>query len=206
MGVSKEELTALIAELVAIDSTNPDLVTGGAGEAEIARFVAGWLERAGLETEVHELGPSRANVVAVARGRGGNGCKTLMLNAHMDVVGAGGMIDPWTPRIESSRLYGRGAYDMKASLAAIMVAGREALRHDLRGDVIVTAVADEEFASIGVQDVVRRDARFLDAAFDDAEKFAFVFEDDSGGRKFADARNLREIIVHFKRNADKSYV
>ena len=156
MGVSEEELTALIADLVAIDSTNPDLVTGGAGEANIAGFAASWLERAGLETEVHELGPSRANVIAVARGRGGNGCKTLMLNAHMDVVGAGGTIDPWTPRIESPRLYGRGAYAMKASLAAIMVAGREALRHDLCGDVIVTAVADEEFASIGVQDVVRR--------------------------------------------------
>ena len=86
----------------------------------------------------------------------GDGCRSLVLNAHMDVVGAGGMIDPWTPRIESHRLYGRGAYDMKASLAAIMVAGRDALRHDLCGDVIVTAVADEEFASIGVQDVVRR--------------------------------------------------
>ena len=79
-----------------------------------------------------------------------------MLNAHMDVVGAGGMTEPWTPRIDGTRLYGRGAYDMKASLAAIMLAGREAARLELRGDVIVTAVADEEFASIGVQDVVRR--------------------------------------------------
>ncbi len=154
MAISQEELTALTAELVAIDSTNPDLVPGGAGEVEIARFVAGWLESAGLDVEVHELGPSRANVIAVARGNGGG--RSLMLNAHMDVVGAGGMAEPWTPRIDGTRLYGRGAYDMKASLAAIMLAGREAARLRLRGDVIVTAVADEEFASIGVQDVVRR--------------------------------------------------
>ena len=153
MTISYDELAALTAELVAIDSTNPDLVPGGAGEAEIARFVAGWLESAGLDVELHELGPSRANVIAVARGSGGG--RTLMLNAHMDVVGAGGMVEPWTPRIDGTRLYGRGAYDMKASLAAIMLAGREAARLQLRGDVIVTAVADEEFASIGVQDVVR---------------------------------------------------
>lgn len=153
MAISQEELTALSAELVAIDSTNPDLVPGGAGEAESARFVAGWLERAGLDVEMHELGPSRANVIAIARGSGGG--RSLMLNAHMDVVGAGGMTEPWTPRIDGTRLYGRGAYDMKASLAAIMLAGREAARLQLRGDVIVTAVADEEFASIGVQDVVR---------------------------------------------------
>ena len=154
MAISQEELTALTAELVAIDSTNLDLVPGGAGEVNIARFVADWLESVGLDVEVHELGPSRANVIAVARGNGGG--RSLMLNAHMDVVGAGGMAEPWTPRIDGTRLYGRGAYDMKASLAAIMLAGREAARLRLRGDVIVTAVADEEFASIGVQDVVRR--------------------------------------------------
>jgi acetylornithine deacetylase len=139
---------------VAIDSTNPDLVPGGAGEAEIAQFVSTWLENAGLDVELHELGASRANVIAVARGSGGG--RSLMLNAHMDVVGEGGMAEPWMPRIDGTRLHGRGAYDMKASLAAIMLAGREAASHELRGDVIVTAVADEEFASIGVQDVVRR--------------------------------------------------
>jgi acetylornithine deacetylase len=154
MAITQVDLAALTAELVAIDSTNPDLVPGGAGEAKIARFVAGWLEGAGLDVELHELGPGRANVIAVARGSGGG--RSLMLNAHMDVVGAGGMPEPWTPRIDGTRLYGRGAYDMKASLAAIMLAGREAAGLQLRGDVIVTAVADEEFASIGVQDVVRR--------------------------------------------------
>src|SRR3954469_3062590 len=107
MAISQEDLTVLTAELVAIDSTNPDLVPGGAGEAEIARFVAGWLKRAGLDVEVHELSPSRANVIAIARGSGGG--RSLMLNAHMDVVGAGGMGEPWTPRIDGTRLYGRGA-------------------------------------------------------------------------------------------------
>jgi acetylornithine deacetylase len=69
---------------------------------------------AGLVVELRELCPRRADVIAVARGSGGG--RTLMLNAHMDVVGAGGMGEPWTPRIEGTRLDGRGAYDMKASL------------------------------------------------------------------------------------------
>ena len=100
MTISYDELAALTAEFVAIDSTNPDLVPGGAGEAEIARFVAGWLESAELDTELRELDPGHANLIAVARGSGGG--RTLMLNAHMDVVGAGGIARPWTPRTDGT--------------------------------------------------------------------------------------------------------
>jgi acetylornithine deacetylase len=148
------ELVELTKQLVAIDSVNPELIPGAAGEAEIARFVAAWLERAGLEVEVDEVAPGRPNVVGLARGSGGG--RTLLLNAHMDTVGTAGMERPHEPYVEDGRLYGRGAYDMKASLAAIMLAGAEASRRRLRGDVIVTAVVDEEVASIGTEAVARR--------------------------------------------------
>jgi acetylornithine deacetylase/succinyl-diaminopimelate desuccinylase-like protein len=148
------ELAELAQELVRIDSVNPDLVPGGRGERDLARFVADWLEDAGLEVEVEEVAPGRPNVVGRAGGSGGG--PTLLLNAHMDTVGYEGMEEPLEPRIEEGRLYGRGAYDMKGSLAAIMVAGAEAAREGLRGDVLVAAVVDEEVHSIGAEAVARR--------------------------------------------------
>jgi acetylornithine deacetylase len=158
----RHEVVELARRLVAIDSVNPDLVRGGAGERAIARAVAEWLEAAGLEVESHEIAPGRWNVVAVARGTGGG--RTLLLNAHMDTVGVAGMEAPFAPRVEDGRLYGRGAYDMKASLAAIMLAGARAHSLSLPGDVVVTAVADEEVASIGSEAVaatVRADAAIV---------------------------------------------
>jgi acetylornithine deacetylase len=142
-------LRALVADLVAIDSVNPELVPGGAGELEIARFIAGWLEAAGLEARIDEIAPGRANVVGVARGTGGG--RTLLLNGHTDTVGHDGYERPLDPRIEGDRLYGRGGFDMKGGVAAAMWACAEAARLELAGDVIVTAVCDEEFASIGTQ-------------------------------------------------------
>jgi acetylornithine deacetylase len=152
--LSSSNLIDLTAELVRIDSVNPDLVPGGAGEEEIARFVAAWLQDAGLEVETEEVAPGRFNVVGIARGTGGG--RSLLLNAHMDTVGVAGMEGPFEPRSEDGRLYGRGAYDMKASLAAIMLAGAEAVGAGLRGDVIVTAVCDEEVGSIGSEAVAAR--------------------------------------------------
>jgi acetylornithine deacetylase len=150
----------LVSALVAIDSVNPDLVPGGAGEAEIADFVAAWLGEAGLDVELDEPAPGRPNVVATARGTGGGA--SLMLNAHMDTVGVEGMERPFEPVAREGRLYGRGAYDMKGSLAACMLAARRLAAEELSGDVIVTAVADEEYASVGVQSVLAE--RRADAA------------------------------------------
>jgi acetylornithine deacetylase len=147
-------ITDLLAQLVAIDSVNPSLVPGGAGEARIAAFVAGWLTERGLEVTVDEPLPGRPSVVGVARGTGGG--PSLMLNAHMDTVTVEGMDRPHAPVVRDGRLYGRGAYDMKGGLAAIMVAGAAATTAGLSGDVIVSAVADEEHSSEGVQSVLRR--------------------------------------------------
>ena len=147
-------LADLIADLVRIDSINPDLIEGAAGEGEIARFVADWLGDAGLAVEVEEVAPGRFNAVGIARGSGGG--KSLLLYAHMDTVGVAGMERPFEPTVENGRLHGRGSYDMKAGLAAIMLTGAEAAKAGLSGDVIVTAVCDEEVASIGSARVAER--------------------------------------------------
>jgi acetylornithine deacetylase len=152
-----DAVAELLAGLVAIDSINPDLVPGGAGEANVAAFVAAWLERAGLEVSLEEAAPGRPNVVATAAGSGGGReGRSLLLNAHMDVVGVEGMTDPFSPRIEAGRLYGRGGFDMKGGLAAIMLAAARVAGAGLRGDVIVTAVCDEEYASLGSEAIAAR--------------------------------------------------
>ena len=148
------DVVELLKSLVAIDSINPDLVPGGAGEGEIARFIAEWFERTGLEVVWDEAAPGRPNVIGIARGSGGG--RSLLLNAHMDTVGVAGMQQPHEPYIENNRLYGRGANDMKGGLAAILTAGAAARKSALRGDVIVTAVADEEYASIGTAAIIKQ--------------------------------------------------
>jgi acetylornithine deacetylase len=149
-----EAVERLVAELVAIDSVNPALVPGGAGEEEVAAFVARWLTEAGLEVEVVQAGIGRPSVVGTARGRGGG--RSLMLCGHIDTVGVDGMREPHVPHVRDGRLYGRGGYDMKAGVAACMLAAAAVVDAGLAGDVIVAAVADEEHASVGVQAVLER--------------------------------------------------
>ncbi len=149
---ARSPVTELLAQLVAIDSVNPGLVPGGAGEAAIAAFVAGWLERAGLDVRVEPLPGGRANVIAVARGRRAG--RALMLNAHLDTVGIAGCANAHEPAVRDGKLYGRGACDTKGALAAFMLAAAAAQREGLGGDVILTAVADEEYLSAGTEAVI----------------------------------------------------
>jgi acetylornithine deacetylase len=143
---------ALLRELVAIDSTNPDLGSG-AGEAGLAAAVADWLGGLGLEVVVEEVESGRPNVTAVVRGTGGG--RSLMLNAHLDTVGVAGYADPFTAVIDGVRCFGRGSLDTKAGLVAAMRATAAAAGMGLAGDVILTCVIDEEAGSKGTEAVIR---------------------------------------------------
>lgn len=146
----------LLAELIAIDSVNPDLSPGGAGEGAVAGFCADWLARRGFEVHRLERRPGRPSIVAVARGSGDG--SSLMINGHLDVVGVADYEgDPWHPLVENGRMHGRGSYDMKAGVAAAMVAAvRATADGPLAGDLILALVADEEHASFGTEEVLER--------------------------------------------------
>jgi acetylornithine deacetylase len=149
-----DAIADLLGALVRIDSQNPALAGGGADEREIAAFCTDWFTRHGVEAWTEEAAPGRPNVVA--RTGSGDG-PTLILCAHLDTVSVAGMSSPpFDPRVEGGRMYGRGAYDMKGGVAAIMAALAALARRPLRGTVIAALVADEEYASLGAADFVRR--------------------------------------------------
>jgi acetylornithine deacetylase len=80
-----------------------------------------------------------------------------MYNAHMDTVGVEGMPAPFSGEVRDGKLYGRGSQDMKASLAAMLAAARALVDSGIRlkGDLLIAGVADEEYASIGTDDLVK---------------------------------------------------
>jgi succinyl-diaminopimelate desuccinylase len=146
---------AVLRRLIAIDSVNPDLVPGAAGERMIAAWCAHWLAERGFEVHRLEDRPGRPSIVGIARGTGGG--RSLMLNGHLDTVGVGSYVgDPFSGEREDGRVFGRGAFDMKGGVAAILVAAARAAAAGLAGDVLVALVADEEFGSLGTEEVLRR--------------------------------------------------
>ncbi|HZB26063.1 MAG TPA: M20/M25/M40 family metallo-hydrolase [Vicinamibacterales bacterium] len=151
--VARDPCLSLLRDLVAIDSVNPSLVPGAAGEGAIADAVAAHMRGIGLDVVVRDAAPGRPNVIGVLEGsRPG---PSLMLCGHVDTVGVDGMRDPFEPRERDGRLYGRGSQDMKGGVAAMIDAARVARdRGFARGRLIVAAVVDEEFASLGADALV----------------------------------------------------
>lgn len=144
----------LTAALVEFDSRNPALVSGSPGERGVACFLARILDDWGFRTELTDVASGRTNLIA----RGGAGrpdSRTLMLNGHLDVVGTEGMTHPpFVPSITDGLLYGRGSADMKGGVAAMCVAARDAVRRGIDGEVVIAAVIDEEYESLGTQALV----------------------------------------------------
>lgn len=139
----------LLHELVAVDSVNPGLVPGAAGERAIADLLTARLSASGFE--VSELGPTdRPSLVAVPSGPRS---RTIVLNGHLDTVGVAGMNEPFEPRTDGDRLYGRGAADMKGGLAGLIVAAEQLAGSGVTTPVLAL-VADEEDASAGSEAVI----------------------------------------------------
>jgi acetylornithine deacetylase len=154
--IDRNALTQTLRDMVAIDSVNPSLVKDAAGETEIADYLEQWMKAHGLDTKRYDVQPGRPNVVGTLPGTGEG--KTLLLNGHMDTVGVDYMtISPFNPTIKDGRLYGRGSFDMKGGLAASMAAVKTIINEGttLKGDVILVAVCDEEYASIGTEHLMK---------------------------------------------------
>lgn len=144
----------LTAALVGIDSVNPTLVPGAAGERAAAEYLADRLLDGGFAVELLEPAdmPGRTSVVASLEFGPG---PTVVLNGHLDTVGVEGMDDPFTARIEGDRMYGRGTCDMKAGVAGMVVAAEALAAHRPEsGRVVLALVADEEDASVGTPCVI----------------------------------------------------
>jgi acetylornithine deacetylase len=146
----------LLRDLVAIDSVNPSLVPGAAGEAAIAAAIAAELRAIGLDVDVEEVAPGRPNVVGVLEGRQPG--PTLMLCGHTDTVGVAGMTAPFDPLERNGLLFGRGAQDMKGGVAAMIGAARRLAESGGldAGRLLVCAVIDEEHSSLGADALVCR--------------------------------------------------
>lgn len=144
------DAVVLTEALVAVDSRNPDLVPGAPGERACAELLASILSGWGFAVSLSDVAPGRSNVIARI---GPVGRSPLVLNGHLDVVGTEGMThEPFSPITRDGNLYARGATDMKAGIAAMCVAAaRAAARGALHCEVIIAAVCDEEFASIGTR-------------------------------------------------------
>src|SRR5215471_282188 len=143
----------LLRDLVTIDSVNPMLVPGAAGEGAIADVIAAHLRRIGLDVEMQEAAPGRPNVIGVLEGRARG--RSIMFCGHVDTVGVEGMRAPFDPIERDGRLYGRGAQDMKSGIAAMIDAARVVAEQGLEaGRLVIAAVVDEEFASVGADALV----------------------------------------------------
>ncbi|HEU4393409.1 MAG TPA: M20/M25/M40 family metallo-hydrolase [Solirubrobacterales bacterium] len=103
------ELVALAERLIGYETSDAESISEAAG------FVEGWLEVRGIEVERDEV----RGLPVVKAEVGPEGAPTVVLHGHLDVVP--GLAGQFEPRIEGDRLYGRGAYDMKGALAAMLV-------------------------------------------------------------------------------------
>ncbi|KAB7742442.1 M20/M25/M40 family metallo-hydrolase [Nostocoides sp. F2B08] len=148
-----EDATRLAAALVSLDTTNPGLVTGAPGERAAVEHLRSRLDRAGFTTHVLTPHEDADRPSLVAYPPDSERLPTVILNGHLDTVGPGAMVEPFSARVVGDRMFGRGAADMKAGVAALVVAAERAAEFGVVRPVLAL-VADEEDAGLGSETVI----------------------------------------------------
>ncbi|WP_172327894.1 M20 family metallopeptidase [Mangrovicoccus sp. HB161399] len=151
--IAAEAAEALLRLIVSVPSVNPAFRTAADppeifGEAALALALKDWAETQGLAAELDEVEPGRPNLVV--RVKGASAGPRMMWEGHLDTVQVTGMADPFAPRLQDGRLYGRGAVDDGASVAAFLLAARALAADPPPGDVDVVLAVDEEYNYVGV--------------------------------------------------------
>jgi acetylornithine deacetylase/succinyl-diaminopimelate desuccinylase-like protein len=143
------KLQRTLHDLVSINSVNP-AYPQGRGEEEIQNYIGAFFTAHALATFEQSVMPARRNVVGRLPGR--NGAPLLVFEAHGDTAGVDGMDSPFRPEVRAGRLYGRGACDTKAGLAAMMWALAEISDSGVSPgcEVWVVSTVDEEHSFQGV--------------------------------------------------------
>ena len=162
-----DEVIELCRDLLRIDTTNTGDLETSAGERLAAEYVAEKLAEVGLEPQIHESAPGRANVVA--RFEGSDPSRdALLIHGHLDVVPADASewsVDPFGGEIKDGYLWGRGAVDMKDFDAMVLALVRQMRREGRKPprDVVLAFVADEEAGSTyGAQYLVEKHPHYFD--------------------------------------------
>jgi acetylornithine deacetylase/succinyl-diaminopimelate desuccinylase-like protein len=153
--ISDDVTSSLLADLVRVESVTPWLIPDGSGERAIAEHIRDWAADLPVEVSLEEIVPGRVNSLMRLRGSGGG--LTLCVNAHADTVGFANWADrALEPKIEGDLMYGLGAADDKSGCVAALLALRQLAESgaDLRGDLLVALVADEEGVSIGTEHLI----------------------------------------------------
>jgi acetylornithine deacetylase/succinyl-diaminopimelate desuccinylase family protein len=148
-----DELTRLLSDLVSVPSVNPmgralsgpDLL-----ETRLSAYLESWFRDRGREVVRQPVAPGRDNLLA--RYEAPDARRTILFDVHQDTVPTDGMtIPPFEPRVEGGKLYGRGACDVKASMAAMLLAFDRLCRERPKGSasVVLACTVDEEFTHLG---------------------------------------------------------
>ena len=170
MAIPRGDAVALARALVKIDSRNPTLAPDSAGEGECARFLASVLDEWGFSVDLLESAPGRPNVVARV---GPSDAPALMLNGHLDVVGVEGMVhQPFGAELRDNRIYGRGSSDMKGGVAAMCAAATIVADKQCDRQVLITAVTDEEYESLGMRALIAAGIRATAAIITEPTRLA----------------------------------